>query len=596
MFESVSRAYQINTKSDGFTPVFGDEGLFNDRGEGDNMLKAVITFILIICSLVNFAATSTAYSDSREVIWKDISNGIRGADLNAVAVNSDDPDISYISSDDAVYKSIDGGKRWKEVMSLRATDNGINTISLASESSQIIYAGTKNGLFRSNDGGSNWNRIFAGIGKENSVLTVTTSPGNPDIIYIGTEGGLFSTENNGKSWSKGRIPSSAAVHSIAIDYSDQSVIYASTDNGLYKKTDKISGWEKVLELKFYDEASEYLNDIELTDINEIGSKSSIKSVLIDPLHPGLAYVATSKGLFMTTDRGDSWTRASNLGLISRNIRHIIIESGYEDSIFAATDRGVFIYSKSINRWEELYRGLVSRDIRYLDISGNTVNGTYTLWAATDGGVYKSIPVKYKPKEDIVQHRSIQYNKIVQVEDALAMFSHEPSIEEIREAAIIYAEVHPEKIEKWRKAASKRAWLPDLRVAYDRNKDWQSSTYFYSTSSQKYTNDDITSGKDNGWSVSLTWELGDIVWNNDQTSIDSRSRLMVQLRDDVLNEVTRLYFERRRLQVEALLSGPQDIADKIENELRLQELTASIDAITGSYMLKRLNHGPGVIGW
>ena len=583
------------TKSDGFTPAFGDEGLFNDRGKGDTMLKAGITFILITCSLVNFAATSTAYSESRDVIWKDISNGIRGADLNAVAVNSDDPDISYISSDDAVYKSIDGGKEWKEVLSLRATDNGINTIFLDSESSQIIYAGTKNGLFRSNDGGSHWNRIFAGIGRENSVLTVATSPGSPDIIYIGTEGGLFLTENNGKSWNKGRIPSSAAVHSIAIDYSDQSVIYASTGNGLYKKMNGISGWEKILELKLYYEADEYLNDIESTDINEIGSKSSIKSVLIDPLHPGSAYVATSKGLFMTTDRGDSWTRASNLGLISRNIRHIIIESGYEDSIFAATDRGVFIYSKSINRWEELYRGLVSQDIRHLDISGNTVNGTYTLWAATDGGVYKSIPVKYKPKENIVQQRSVQYNKILEVEDALAMFSHEPSIEEIRQAAIIYAEVHPEKIAKWRKAASKRAWLPDLRVAYDRNKDWQSSTYFYSTSSQKYTNDDITSGKDGGWSVSLTWELGDIVWNNDQTSIDSRSRLVVQLRDDVLNEVTRLYFERRRLRVETLLSEPQDIAAKIENELRLQELTASIDAITGSYMSKRLNHGIGVTG-
>jgi hypothetical protein len=109
------------------------------------------------------------------------------------------------------------------------------------------------------------------------------------------------------------------------------------------------------------------------------------------------------------------------------------------------------------------------------------------------------------------------------------------------------------------------------------------------------NDDITSGKDDGWSVSLTWELGDIVWNNDQTSIDSRSRLVVQLRDDVLNEVTRLYFERRRLQVEVLLSEQQDIADKIENELRLQELTASIDAITGSYMSKRLNYTIGVIG-
>ena len=56
-----------------------------------------------------------------------------------------------------------------------------------------------------------------------------------------------------------------------------------------------------------------------------------------------------------------------------------------------------------------------------------------------------------------------------------------------------------------------------------------------------------------------------------------------LLDDViddLDEVTRLYFDRRRLQVEQLLSPPSDIKTQIKNELRLQELTASIDALTG----------------
>lgn len=63
--------------------------------------------------------------------------------------------------------------------------------------------------------------------------------------------------------------------------------------------------------------------------------------------------------------------------------------------------------------------------------------------------------------------------------------------------------------------------------------------------------------------------------------------MVQLRDDVLNEVTRLYFERRRVQIEFLTSPPKEIATKLEKTLRLQELTAGIDALTGGYLSNRL---------
>ena len=96
---------------------------------------------------------------------------------------------------------------------------------------------------------------------------------------------------------------------------------------------------------------------------------------------------------------------------------------------------------------------------------------------------------------------------------------------------------------------------------------------------KYKDDDITSGNDEAWSISLTWQLGDIIWNNAQTSIDNRSKLMVQLRDDVLNEVTRMYFERRRLQIDMFMSPPADMKSTIEKDLRLQELTANIDSLT-----------------
>ena len=63
--------------------------------------------------------------------------------------------------------------------------------------------------------------------------------------------------------------------------------------------------------------------------------------------------------------------------------------------------------------------------------------------------------------------------------------------------------------------------------------------------------------------------------------------MVELRDDIMNEVTRTYFERRRLQIDLLASPPQDLKLSLEKELRLQELTADIDALTGNYFSEHL---------
>ena len=85
----------------------------------------------------------------------------------------------------------------------------------------------------------------------------------------------------------------------------------------------------------------------------------------------------------------------------------------------------------------------------------------------------------------------------------------------------------------------------------------------------------------------------MIWNPDQTSIDSRSKLMVELREDVLDQITRLYFERRRVQQELTqaksneVSGNLDRELKSEKEMRLEELTALIDALTGGGFSRKM---------
>jgi len=58
--------------------------------------------------------------------------------------------------------------------------------------------------------------------------------------------------------------------------------------------------------------------------------------------------------------------------------------------------------------------------------------------------------------------------------------------------------------------------------------------------------------------------------------------MVELRDDILDEVTKIYFERLRVKMELAYLSIEDRKRRFEKEIRIQELTASLDGLTGGY--------------
>ena len=67
--------------------------------------------------------------------------------------------------------------------------------------------------------------------------------------------------------------------------------------------------------------------------------------------------------------------------------------------------------------------------------------------------------------------------------------------------------------------------------------------------------------------------------------------MVQLRDDILDEVTKIYFQRLRVKMELQQSIPENGVKREEKELRLQELTALLDALTGGYFSANIRSSP-----
>jgi len=548
------------------------------------MQRIIILMFFSLGLFLNLITTLPLSASMREMVWKSSGSGINDNDMRTMTVDPGNGAIMYVSSGNTVYKSDDSGDSWEEITTFRGTGITIHTIAVRSDTLQSIYICTDNGMYRSADDGTNMEKIFNGVGDDEAVvLSIAFDGDNEGIMHIGTKAGLFFTKNSGKDWERSlSIPSDAGVYSIANQHYDPDTMYASTESGIYRTLNKGRTWTLMYETGFSRDNSYNSRELSVWEEDEIGTEISIGNIAVGSEYDRIVYAGSSNGLIVSEDRGVTWERVTNLGLASQEIRHILIDISDIEIVYAATDRGVYGYSAVTESWEKLYRGLTAAEVRYLAVAPSGLDEELVLWAATESGMYKLVPAE-------VYKRTANGH-----EELLSRFSHEPTIEEIREVAINYAGVHPDKIKKWHKAAANKAWLPDVRVGYDNGKDWQSSNYFYSTSKEKYVDDDITEGKDSGWSVSLSWELGDLIWNNDQTAIDSRSRYAVQLRDDLLNTVTRLYFERRRMQIGMLMLPLAELRERVEMELRLQELTANIDALTGSYFSKRIGRRESVI--
>jgi hypothetical protein len=153
---------------------------------------------------------------------------------------------------------------------------------------------------------------------------------------------------------------------------------------------------------------------------------------------------------------------------------------------------------------------------------------------------------------------------------------EPSIQEVQEMAIRYCDVSNEKIRAWQRGARLKALLP--KFSYDRDK---------TVTTALGASYDKTQVGPQDWGISFSWDFSDLVYSESQTSIDSRAKLMVDQRNDILSEVTRLYFERKKIQMEIASEKKMSEGELNGKRLRLMELTALIDRLTGGTYSKLL---------
>lgn len=173
----------------------------------------------------------------------------------------------------------------------------------------------------------------------------------------------------------------------------------------------------------------------------------------------------------------------------------------------------------------------------------------------------------------------------QAKAILKRFSSEPTIREIHRNAMNYALVNPSRIRSLITRARHAGWLPEFRFRYNRNVDDDRSTVFPTATTPILTTQ--ATDLDHRFEFRATWKLDELVFNRNEITVYRELKRLVDLRVDVLKETTKLYFERRRLQVDLLVNPPKTLLSRIRQMLRLQELAADLDAFTGGFFSRRL---------
>lgn len=517
------------------------------------MLRKNISIIFLIILLLIF---KTSFADDYN--WQPAG----AVDLNIKYVLLDDnqANIIYIASDKGVFKTEDSGSSWRNILSVRGESRIANFLLFDPKNKNCLYAAASGGVFYTLNEGGSWKRIFHGRNSsENQCLALAILP---TAIYLGTKAGLFISYDNGLSWQRAiEKLGNSSIYSIACDSKEPNNIYVVATDAVYRSLDSGQTWEKV----FFMSALEPDNKEE--EINEDGDEerrgSKLNYIAIDQNNSNFLYLATASGIYYSQDKGKTWNLFNSYGLLDQNVKFILVSR--KSDIYAVTKTGIFIYQD--NRWQELSLRLAVKSINAISINKEDI-----LYAGCERGLFQMEPIKIKENN--------------QSSLTGLYYQNEPAVGLIQQAAIQYAELRPEKIINWRKQAAKKAWLPKVSVGAGRN---VTDLWHWETGSTTRNDDDVLRRGNDAieWDASLSWDLGELIWNSDQTSIDARSRLMVELRDDIVDEVTKLYFERLRVKKELDELSIEDRKKRFEKELRLDELTAQIDGLTGGYLSQQL---------
>jgi photosystem II stability/assembly factor-like uncharacterized protein len=142
-------------------------------------------------------------------VWKSVNGGITWepifdsqpiASIGALTVAPSNPDVIYVGTGESdfrsnltygngVYKSIDGGRTWKNI-GLKDSQH-ISRIAVDPRNPDVVYIAAmgsaygpsaERGVFRSTDGGANWQKVLF-RSEDSGAIDITLDPDHPQTVW-----------------------------------------------------------------------------------------------------------------------------------------------------------------------------------------------------------------------------------------------------------------------------------------------------------------------------------------------------------------------------------------------------------------------------
>lgn len=507
--------------------------------------------------------------------WEKPAQPPNFSELTSVLQHPLDPQKILVASPHEILERNERGN-WSSLWFPRGA-NSIHRIIRPDAYPNRLIALTDSGAYEYVPARRSWKTLFEKHNRDQyAVLSFAILPSDPDHLFVGTHSGLFESYDGGRTWH----PFSDFTHDpVYLLRCSDSHLYVGTDQRLFR-SQNLTNFKEIFFLATgtgEDLASE-TEDPPEQDFENPQTRPALYDLILNlSAFQETLWLGTSQGVFESRDDGKSWQRLPLHGLRIPEIRHLVYSPSLHQ-LWAGTSRGVYRFTENKKNWEELSAGLENPNIWALTLlQGNPSK----LLAVTPAGF-----VDWPILPDNVQLAVPSQIDAGLKQTFQNLLYREPSIHQVEHRVIHDSDTSNWKIQSWHASSRLKTLLPDVSF----KKDLSRSTSIDLDRGGTSDADRYILGPENrsrGWDFGVSWNLGDLIWSSSQTSIDSREKMMIELRRDLLAEATRIYFERRRLQMEILFSPAATEQAHLENLLRLEELTALLDGMTGGWYGKQL---------
>ena len=307
--------------------------------------------------------------------WTPIFDHQSTISIGDIAVDPHNPDVVWVgtgeanarnsvSFGDGVYKTLDGGKTWRN-LGLPDTRH-ISRIVINPLNTNIVYVAAlghntgpneERGVFMTTDGGETWKKVLY-IDAEHGCADMDIDPNNPNIVYAamwrfdrkpwrflsGSEKtGVFRSTDGGRTWSQlttglsknfGRIgvrvaPSNSNVVYVVAESND-GTLFRSDDRGehfhVMTKNPAVVGRGLYYAHVTVDPADEnrvYSIGMQLMTTIDAGRTwrriangihGDYHTVWVDPKNPNRIWIGEDGGIAVSYDRGENWEAVLNIPL------------------------------------------------------------------------------------------------------------------------------------------------------------------------------------------------------------------------------------------------------------------------------------------